>query len=83
MSDTTHDVGVLVEMARAADSVLEAIAVEAQRRVDVLTAPAPEARPTTVEKMAYTAGTIDGHCGCAHKYTGQIGVSTGDEGPTT
>lgn len=66
----------------AAESVLEAIAVEAQRRVDVLTAPAPEARPTTVEKMAYTAGYVDGWCNCPHKFTGQLGVSTGDEGPT-
>lgn len=38
-----------------------------------------EARPTAIEKMAYTAGYIDGNCGCKHRFTGQIGVAIGNE----
>lgn len=32
------------------------------------------------ERMAYSAGYVDGSTGCPHRVTGQIGVSTGDEG---
>ncbi len=38
-----------------------------------------EALPADIEKMAYTAGYIDGNCGCTHKFSGQIGVAIGDE----
>lgn len=31
------------------------------------------------EKLAYTAGYVDGATGCPHRVTGQIGVATGDE----
>ena len=53
-------------------------------RADLAAVPAQEDQtdeehPTAIEKMAYTAGYIDGTCGCKHKFTDQIGVAIGDE----